>query len=169
MPQSRAHHLALLAVSVAGAECKQVVRRFLKALRREVGREVEKNCMPWASTKDMAGHADTFPEQLVAEFTGISVTGSFFHIANKFRDKAPMLGHFYQHMITAVRRLHELPSTIVHEEIKRDMLGASSTTRVPEPFSRAFEKKYVGISWCVATLPAGYPAKNKHRRESTLV
>ena len=31
---------------------------------------------------------------------------------------------------------------------------------VSEPFLRAFEKEYVGTSWCVATLPAGYPTTN---------
>ena len=40
------------------------------------------------------------------------------------------------------------------------MLCEWSTMGVPEQFLHAFEKEYVVISWCVATLPAGYPTTN---------
>ena len=52
----RAHHLLPLAVCVATAERKEVVRPFLAALCEEV----EKDGMPWAPTKGMADHADAF-------------------------------------------------------------------------------------------------------------
>ena len=56
----RAHHLLPLAVCVATAECKEVVRPFLAALRAEV----EKDSMPWVPTKGMADHADGFRNEL---------------------------------------------------------------------------------------------------------
>ena len=51
----------------------------------------------------------------------------------------------------------------VHEQKKRDMLREWSTMGVPEQFLCALEKEYVGTSWCVATLPAGYPTTNDAR------
>ena len=52
----RAHHLLPLAVCVATAERKEGVHPFLAAVREEP----EKNGMPWAPTKGMADHGDTF-------------------------------------------------------------------------------------------------------------
>ena len=40
------------------------------------------------------------------------------------------------------------------------MLRESSTMGVFQQFLRVFEKGYVGTSWCVATLQAGYPTTN---------
>ena len=35
---------------------------------------------------------------------------------------------------------------------------------VSDQFFRAFEKYYVGTSWCAATLPAGYPTTNNAQK-----
>ena len=71
-----------------------------------------------------------------------------------------MLASFYKPLIGGVRRLHQLPSTIVHQQKKRDMLCEWSTMGVSEQFLRAFKKEYIGTWRCVATLPAGYPTTN---------
>ena len=88
----RAHHLLPLVLCVAIAESKEMVRPFLAALCHEV----EKDGMPWAPTKGMADHADAFRNVFVAEFSGIEVAHCLIHVANKVRDKAPMLRSFLQ-------------------------------------------------------------------------
>ena len=105
-------------------------------------------------------HADAFRDELGAQFSGMEVARCFFQVAKKVRDKAPMLGSFYKPVIAGVRRVHHLPSTTMHQQKKRDMLREWSTMGVSKQFLRAFEKEYVGTSWCVATLPAGYPTTN---------
>ena len=87
----------------------------------------------------------------------MDVADCFFHVAKKVRDKASMLGSFYKPVIVEVPRLHQLPSATGHQQKNRDMLSEWSTKGVSEQFFRAFEREYIGTSWCVATLSAGYP------------
>ena len=116
--------------------------------------------MPLAPTKDMADNAETFRDDLFAEFSGMDIADCFFHVAKKARDKALMLGSLDKLVIARVRRLQHLQSTIVYQQKKRDMLREWSTMGLSEHFLRAFEKAYVGTLWCVAILPAGYPTTN---------
>ena len=112
--------------------------------------------MPWALTKGMADHVDAIRDELVADFSGMEVGDCFFHAAKEVRDK---VGSFYKPLIAGVRWLHQLPSTIVHEQKKRDMLGEWSQW-VCHNNSSVHLKEYVGTSWWVATLPARCPTTN---------
>ena len=71
-----------------------------------------------------------------------------------------MLGSFYQPVMAQGRRLHQLPSMIMHQQKKRDMLREWSIMGVSNQFLRAFEAEYVGTSCCLATLLARYPTTN---------
>ena len=101
-PCDRAYCLLPLAMCVATAECKEVVRPLLVALAEKV----EADGMPWSPTKGMADYADAFQDKLLAEFSAMEVADCIFYVAKKVRNKAPTLGSFYKPVIAVVRHVH---------------------------------------------------------------
>ena len=154
-----AHHLLPIAVGIATSERKAVTAPILKAVHEEV----QKDGSPWCPTKGMADHAGAFRDVLAAEFTGMMVADCYFHVAMIVRDKATLLGSFYPAVMATVREMANLPSPQVHHDKKGEAITEWVSQGVPEKFTEAFRKEYLGKSWCIATLPAGYPTTNNHQ------
>ena len=151
-----AHGLLTIAVC---AERKVVTVLFLKAVHEEV----QKDASPCCPTKGMADHAGAFQDVLAAEFRGMMVADCYFHVAKIVRDKATLLGSFYPAVMATVRELVNLPPPQVHHDKKGEAITDWVSQGVPEKFTEAFRKEYLGTSWCIATLPAGYPTTNSHQ------
>ena len=51
----------------------------------------------------------------------------------------------------------------MHHDKKGEAIIDWVSQGVPEKFTEAFRKEYLGTSWCIATLPTGYPTTNNHQ------